>query len=94
MMKPRTPEEETQVTRRQVGYSWSFSIEHGPSGGRQKVILTGNTEGMARAFTELRRAKVEAYSLVFASAEELLQPRSHDLDKMYNERDETDNVLY
>lgn len=93
-MKPRAPMRERRITRTQAGYGWSFSYEHGPSGDRQKVILSGNTEGMNRAMTELRKAKVEAYRLVLASAEELDKPRSHDLKKMYKEPDETDTPLY
>ena len=88
------PREETQIIQRAIGYSWGFSYESDPSGYRQKIILTGCEENMARALIRLREAKLSVMELADTSAEELLQPRSHDLDKMYNERDETDNVLY
>ena len=74
MMKPMDPVEETTVVQRRVGYSWSYSFEVGPSGSRQKLILTGNTEGMARALTELRKAKISLMELAVASGEELAMP--------------------
>jgi len=92
-MKPMQPREETPIIRREIGYSWSYSYESGPSGDRQKIILTGCEEDMARALTWLREAKLNVMELAATSAEELLQPRSHNLDKMYHESEEED-VLY
>jgi len=71
MMKPGIPEAETKIIKMAVGYSWSYSYEHGPSGSRQKIYLSGNVEGMARAMTELRKAKISAMELATASVEEL-----------------------
>ena len=94
MMKPRVPGEETQIIRRQIGFSWSYSYEVGPSGDRQKIVLAGNEEGMARCLIRLREAKLRVMELAATSVEELLQPRSHDLNKMYSERDEAEDILY
>ena len=92
MMKPMEPAEETQVIRKQVGFSWSFSYEYGATGNRQKLFIAGNTESVARAMAELKEAKIRVMDLAAATVEGLTQPRNHDLDKMYNERDETGNV--
>lgn len=74
MMKPDVPEEETRIVKTAIGYSWSYSFESGPSGDRQKLILTGNAEGMTRALTELKKAKISLLELSQASLEELIKP--------------------
>jgi len=76
--RPPQPQEETQVIRRQIGYSWSYSFESGPSGDRQKLVLTGNTEGMARALTELKQAKINLMKFAEASVEELSKPPEYE----------------
>ncbi len=94
MVMSMNPQEEAQVFRRQVGYSWSYSFEFGVSGNRQKLILAGNTELMARSLTELKAAKVEVYKLALSSIEELQKPQSHDLNKMYNERNKEEEAIH
>ena len=91
-MKPGVPEAETRIVKMTGGYSWSYSFESGPSGARQKVILTGCEEGLARCLVRLREAKIEAHRVIQATAEELAQPRYHDRDKMHREED--DGLLY
>jgi len=78
MVMPMNPQEEAQVFRRQVGYSWSFSFEFGASGNRQKLSLAGNTEGMARALTELKQAKINLMKFAEASVEELSKPLEYE----------------
>ncbi len=78
MSRPQKPQEETQTIRRQVGYGWSYSFEYGASGDRQKLILSGNTELMARALTELKEAKLCLMKLAEATAEELSNPPEYE----------------
>lgn len=92
MMKPMKPAEETQIIKREIGFSWSFSLESGPAGSREKIYLSGHEEGLARCLTQLRKAKIEAHRVVQATAEELAQPRHHDRGKMHREED--DGLLY
>ena len=85
MSRPMDPVEETKVTRREVGYGWSYSFEYGASGNRQKLILTGNTELMARALTELKGAKLSLMKLAEASVEELNRPPPYEAYKKNGE---------
>ena len=77
-MRSMEPKEEALIIRRNIGYFWSFSYEFGPSGDRQKTILTGNVEGMERALVEMRRAKIKLLELVAATAEELSKPPEYE----------------
>jgi len=78
MTRPQQPQNETQMIRRQVGYGWSYSFEHGASGDRQKLILTGNTELMATALTQMKEAKLCLMKLAEASTEELSKPPEYE----------------
>ena len=55
---------------------------------------TGNTEGMERALTELRRAKVEAFRLALASAEELSRPPPYEAYTDREREDAGENLFY
>lgn len=73
-MKPGVPEAETRIVKMAIGYTWSYSFESGPSGNRQKIILTGNEDSLLRALTQLRKVKIEVLELSRASLEELSKP--------------------
>ena len=94
MVKPMEPTEETQITRKQIGYNWSYSYEHGPSGNRQKLILTGNVEGMARAMTELKKAKISLMELAEATPEELARLPPYEGYSKKDREDAGENLLY
>lgn len=84
-MTTKDPTEETQIIRKQVGYSWSYSYEFGPTGDRQKLIITGNTTELTRAKSELKGAKINLMELAIATAEELANPHSNKTPKNNNE---------
>ena len=94
MMKSGVPEAETKVIKMAVGYSWSFSFEHGPSGSRQKIYLSGNVEGMARAMVELKKAKISLMELAAASAEELAKPPAYEGFTKKDHEDAGRDLLY
>lgn len=94
MMKPGVPEAETKVIKMAVGYGWSFSYEHGPSGSRQKIYISGNVEGMARAMTELRRAKISLMELAAATVEELARPPPYEGFSERDREDRGEDLLY
>ena len=77
-MKPRAPEEETVLIRKEVGYAWSYSYELGPSGDRQKTYVCGNEDTLLRALTQLRKVKAEVLELSRASFEELIKPPGYE----------------
>ena len=93
-MKPLEPVEETQIIRRQTGFTWSYSFEAGAAGNRQKLILTGNTAGMERALVELRRAKVKLLELAAATAEELARPPPYEGFSEKDREEAGEDLLY
>ena len=94
MIRPRAPEEETVLIRKEVGYAWSYSYESGPSGDRQKTYVGGNEDTLLRALTQLRKVKAEVLELSQASLEELAQLPPYEGYSKRDREDAGEKLLY
>ena len=73
-MSKDNPVEETEIVRREVGYTWFYSLERGAPNDRQHASVGGNEALLQTCLTQLRKAKVEITRLLEAGAEQLQDP--------------------
>lgn len=75
MARPEASNKTTQLTKRDVGYFFSFSIELGKPGDRQKLTISGNEYMYETAMTRLRETKLRLMELAITTAENLAKPK-------------------